>query len=77
MTGFFQKRGKAAIPLSGSRISADHNRLWVDFGMAAFGNATAMRQSYIQALNQVLLCYTDVMSGRGDDYAKSEFEAAN
>jgi hypothetical protein len=29
MTGIFQKRGKAAGPLSGSRISPAHGRSWV------------------------------------------------
>jgi hypothetical protein len=37
MAGFFQNRGKAAAPLSGSRISPAYGRLWVDLRMSAFG----------------------------------------
>ena len=32
----FQKRGKAAVLLSGSRIGPAYGRLWVETGMEAF-----------------------------------------
>jgi hypothetical protein len=35
MAGIFQKRGKAAMPVSESRRSLVYGRSWVEFGRAA------------------------------------------